>query len=98
MRPSTRVLQFRPASRSHGALHTVANERNGLEIGSATPLIGESGALTLLTRLRVAVCSSGTTSCGTPAIRRRGIARVALDTLSWTSGRHDVVCYLLSTV
>jgi hypothetical protein len=48
MRPSTRVLQFRPASRSHGAPVAVDNELKGLEIDSATPLIGESGAVTLL--------------------------------------------------
>ena len=48
MRPSTRVLQFRPASRSHGAPDAVDNELKGLEIDSATPLIGESGAVTLL--------------------------------------------------
>jgi hypothetical protein len=48
MRPSTRVLQFRPASRSHGAPDAVDNELKGLEIDSATPLIGESGVVTLL--------------------------------------------------
>jgi predicted dithiol-disulfide oxidoreductase (DUF899 family) len=48
MRPSARVLQLRPASRSHGAPDAVDNELEGLEIDSTTPLIGESGAVTLL--------------------------------------------------
>lgn len=48
MRPSTRVLQFRPASRSHGAPDAVDNELKDLEIDSATPLIGESEVVTLL--------------------------------------------------
>jgi hypothetical protein len=46
-------------------------------VDGATPLISERGTVTLLDGLRDAACSSHTTSCGTPATRRRSSARGA---------------------